>query len=330
MGFDVSVIVPIFKVEAFIERCAVNLLEQTLTDVELIFVDDCSPDSSFDILQSVLLRYPQKKGNVKIIRHERNLGLPSARNSGLSVATGEYIFHCDSDDWLEKSGLELLYNDAVSNDADIVWCDWFLSFSGNERYMSQKLISDTINRLEVIKSILGGTLKYNVWNKLVRRKIYTENKIVFPDGFGMGEDMTMIKLFVFANKISYLSHALYHYVQLNQEAFTKKTTELHLEQIKHNVNDTINYLESRMKDIPLVYFHFFKLNVKLPFLISGDKISYERWLLWFTESNEFIDKNPFFNLRTKIIQKAAMKRQFWILKLYYHLVIRFVYGIIYN
>lgn len=330
MGFDVSVIIPIFKVEAFIERCAVNLLEQTLTDVELIFVDDCSPDASIDILHAVLLRYPEKKDHVKVIRHERNLGLPSARNSGLAVATGEYIFHCDSDDWLEKNGLELLYNHAVSNNADIVWCDWFLSFSGNERYMSQKPTSTNINRLEVIKAILAGALKYNVWNKLVRRSIYIENKITFPDGFGMGEDMTMIKLFVFANRISYLDQAVYHYVQLNQEAFTKKTTEVHLDQIKHNADDTISYLESRMKDIPSQYFHFFKLNVKLPFLISADTRSYERWLLWFPESNQYIDKNPLFNLRTKIIQKAAIKRQFWIVKIYYHLVMRFVYGIIYN
>ena len=89
----VSVIIPIYNVECFITRCATSLLEQTLQEVEFIFVDDATPDNSIHLLQEVLERYPKRKEQVKLIRHVINQGLPAARNIGLAVASGEYIFH---------------------------------------------------------------------------------------------------------------------------------------------------------------------------------------------------------------------------------------------
>ena len=133
----VSVIVPVYKVETFIERCIRSLMEQTLQDVEFVIVDDCSPDNSISIAQAVIQDYPGRKEQVKLIRHNVNQGLPAARNSGLTVASGEYVFHCDSDDFVEPAMLEQLYRAAKDEKADIVWCDWMLSFGQNERYMKQ-------------------------------------------------------------------------------------------------------------------------------------------------------------------------------------------------
>lgn len=331
MNYKVSVIVPIYKVEKFIARCASNLFRQTLDAVQFIFVDDCSPDGSMAILQDIINTYPHLQDAIIVCTHSENRGLPSARNTGLKKATAEFVLHCDSDDWLECDALELLYKKALAEHADIVWCDWYLSFQNNERYMSQQIEGKTvIIGEEVIKLMLGGRLKYNVWNKLVRRTLYIDHHIHFPDGYGMGEDMTMIKLFAFTERVTYLPKALYHYVQLNNEAFTKKTTAQHLEQIKYNVDDVVHFLLLKYGHTMDNFIHYFKLNVKLPFLISADKESYERWNLWYPESNAYIDSNPQFNTRTKLIQKAAIKRQYWVLKLYYILVIRFVYGIIYK
>ncbi|MCL1671872.1 glycosyltransferase family 2 protein [Elizabethkingia ursingii] len=331
MKYSVSVIIPIFNVERFIERCCINLFEQTLQSVEFIFVDDSSPDNSIAIVNRVLEEYPARKNDVQIIQHDINKGLPSARNTGLKIASGEYIFHCDSDDWLEKDALFLLFEKALSDKADAVWCDWYLSFKSNERYMSQSPNNQHIfSGKEAVILMLGGKVRYNVWNKLVKRKLYVDNNIGFPDGYGMGEDMTMIKIFALADKVSYLQKALYHYVQLNEEAFTKKTTEHHLQQIRYNVNDIVTFLYKKYNDDLDEVIQFFKLNTKLPFLISNDKKSYERWLEWYPEANTYIDKNPMFSKRIKFIQKAALRHQFWILKLYYYLVARFVYGIIYK
>ena len=175
----VSVIVPIYKVERFIARCVTSLMKQTLQDVEYIFVDDATPDQSLSILQEVLVAYPERKKYVKILHHKDNQGLPAARNTGLEVSEGEYIFHCDSDDYVEPDMLETLYNEALKNNADIVWCDWFLTFGQNERYMKQPNYNTP---LEAVKAMLGGAMKFNVWNKLVKRELYQKNAITFPAG----------------------------------------------------------------------------------------------------------------------------------------------------
>jgi glycosyltransferase involved in cell wall biosynthesis len=323
----VSIIVPIYKVENFIERCVRSLFEQTLANVEYVFVDDCSPDRSMEKLRQVMTEYEHKSLTIKIVAHEQNKGLPRARNSGLAVATGEYIFHCDSDDWIEKDAMEKMYQSAQDNQVDIVWCDWFLSFQNNERYMQQK---ETETPIACIRSLLAGGLKYNVWNKLVKRSLYVDHHIRFPDGFGMGEDMTMIKLFAFAEKVSYLPVALYHYTQLNINAFTKSFSEQYLLQVSHNANNIIDFINTRYGNRFEMEIYFFKLNIKLPFLISKDKESYQRWLEWYPEANAYINQNTLFSHRARLIQQAAVKRQFWIIQLYYCLVIKVVYGIIYR
>lgn len=98
----ISVIIPVYGVERYIEQCACSLFEQTMQDgIEFIFVDDCSPDKSIEILENVLREYPHREQQVKIIRHTENQGLGGARKTGMEYATGEYIIHCDSDDWVE-------------------------------------------------------------------------------------------------------------------------------------------------------------------------------------------------------------------------------------
>ena len=206
--YSVSVIIPIFKVRNFIERCVCSLFEQTLTDVEYIFVDDASPDDSIDILKACIERYPERKEQVQILVHEQNQGLPAARNTGLAVATGEYVFHCDSDDFVEKDMLEEMYMAAKGKDVDMVYCDFYLSFEKNERYMSNPAYETAEDMFK--QGLLGGNMKYNVWNKLVRRSLYTDNGITFPAGHAMGEDMTMIRLAACAKSVAYVPKAFYH------------------------------------------------------------------------------------------------------------------------
>ena len=96
----VSVIVPIYEVERYIERCARSLFEQTmLSGIEFIFVDDCTPDYSIEILHNTLKEYPEREAQVTILTHSANKGLAAARKTGVRAARGEYISHCDSDDW---------------------------------------------------------------------------------------------------------------------------------------------------------------------------------------------------------------------------------------
>lgn len=327
-SYRISVIVPVYKVEQFIGRCTVSLMEQTMDEgVEYVFVDDASPDRSIRILEETLGRYPEKKDHVRIIRHEKNLGLPAARNSGLDVASGEYIFHCDSDDYVESDMLEQMYSKAVDDDADIVWCDWWLSFEKNERYMKQP---DYDTPMDALKAMLSGVMKFNVWNKLVRRSLYTESGVLFPSGYGMGEDMTMMRLFARARKAVYLPKAFYHYVQQNSGAFSKTYSERHLMELRHNVETLSDDLRKLYGDSLEQEIAFLKLDVKFPFLISGDRSRYELWKSWYPEADKYILQNRQVSFRRMALQWMAARNQFWLVSLYYMFVHKVVYGLIYR
>lgn len=325
--YKVSVIIPIYKVENFIGRCARSLMEQTLTNVEYIFVDDASPDGSIGVLRQVLAGYPERSSHIRILTHSENKGLPAARNTGLAVAQGEYIFHCDSDDFVEPDMLEQLYRKAIETDADIVWCDWWLSFAKNERYMKQPEYHTPI---EALKGMLSGVMKFNVWNKLIRRSLYEENRIIFPAGYGMGEDMTIMRLFARASKVAYLPKAFYHYVQLNTSAFSKTYSNRHLEELKHNVSLLLSDLQGLFEDQLKKEIAFFQLYVKFPFLITDDFSKYKLWQSWYPEANQYILKNKRLSLRSRCLQWLAWKRQFWAVWLYYKCVHQVMYGLIYR
>ena len=323
----VSVIIPIFKVQNFIEKCVCSLFEQTLTDVEYIFVDDASPDGSIAILQDVIAQYPDRLPNIKLITHKENKGLPAARNTGLAEAQGEYIFHCDSDDYVEPDMLEMLYNKAKEECADVVWCDFFLTFEKSERYMKQPEYTAS---MDAVKAMLSGRMKFNVWNKLVRRNLYEDNSIVFPSGYGMGEDMTMIMLMSCASKIAYVPKAFYHYVKLNSGAFSQTYSSRHLVEVRSNVERVVQYLQDKFGKLLDPELSFLKLDVKFPFLIGDDWNKYRLWIEWYPEANEYILKNKSISFRSRMVQWLAWKRQFWAVWLYYKVVFKFIYGVVYR
>lgn len=323
----VSIIIPVFGVERFIQRCLVSLFEQTYQNIEYLLVDDASKDGSMDIAKATLDKYPRRKTQVEIISHPKNQGLPAARNTGLKVAKGEYIIHVDSDDWVEIDMVEQMVNHAVSKKADIVYSDWYLTFAQNERYMKQEAHT---NGEDCIKAMLQGGMRFNVWNKLVKRDLYREGAVVFPVGKAMGEDMTMIKLFAYAKVVSYLPKGFYHYLQINPNAYTKQVSLERFKEIDFNAQETIKFLERRYGDKFNDESNYFKLNVKLPLLIGNNKTSFDFWRSLYTESNPFIESNPTTNRRIKFIQWAALHKLDFIVRLHYFLIIKVIYGIIYK
>lgn len=217
----VSVIIPVYGVEKYIERCARSLFEQTLDDIEYIFVDDSTPDNSISILRKVLSEYPNREKQVKILRHEKNKGPAQARQTGLKIASGEYIAHCDSDDWVDVHMYEEMYNKAIEEDADVVVCDFCSTDCENEQY-SKGLISK--ERENVIVDVLLWRIAGCLWNKLVRRKEYTDHDLNYPT-HNMGEDTALIVQILWnAKRISYLPKPLYYYYT-NPTSITKDVTD---------------------------------------------------------------------------------------------------------
>lgn len=193
----VSVIIPIFGVDKFIERCAVSLFEQSLQEMEFIFVNDCTKDKSMQVLQKVIEHYPDRKEHIHIVNHTENRGLPSARKTGMQYVHGEYVAHCDSDDWVEKNMYETLYLEANKNNLDIVWCDYF---RGTEQ---SKIFVSTENQ----PALMQGP----VWNKLVRTTLYQNSDFVYPTA-NKGEDgVIMTQLSFYAQKRGHIKKAYYNY-----------------------------------------------------------------------------------------------------------------------
>ena len=325
---EISVVVPIYGVEKYIEKCAYSLMEQTMTaGVEFIFVNDATKDSSIFVLKKVLSNYPEKTNQVKIITHDVNKGLPAARNTGIEIASGKYIVHVDGDDYLEPQMLELLYKAVEENDADMAWCDYYLTFTDKKRIIAQPVFN---NSIDAVRGMLRGTMKYNVWNKICRRSLYVDNGILFPVGYPMGEDLTMIKIALHAQNCVVVKKPLYNYVQ-NPGQMSAVCDDKKLRSLLFNSKNLLDYINEK-------FFHFgldsefpaFCQLIKWPFLLDGKLSSYKRWHQWFSESNGMIWQTKGINTRIKFIEWCAAKHLFPIVWLHYVLVIKLYYGLVYN
>ena len=320
----VSVIIPFYNVAPYIERCARSLMEQTLKDVEFIFVDDASPDNSSNILKKVLAEYDR---DARIVVHTKNQGLPAARNTGLLQAKGEYIFHCDSDDWLEPTMLEDLYMSAISVSADFAYCDFYIDFGNSRKHMITPDYPDAETMVK--EGFLLGMMKYNVWNKLVRHELYNHpSPVRFPAGHSMGEDMTMIALGIRSRGIIRVPKPLYHYMKINDCAFTNTFSKRHLADVKFNASHTLEILQAWDIMDRELYAAFFKLNIKLPFLFSGSYSQYRLWHRWYPESNAYIDRNTVSPKRTILIQKWARMHLYPLVWMYAFAVNKIYYGLV--
>ena len=313
---EVSVIVPFYKVAPFMRRCAEALMAQTLSDVEFLFVDDASPDESRRILEDILAAHPDR--NARILTHPVNRGLPAARNTGLAAATGKYVCHLDSDDYPEPDMLEKLYRAAELAGADIAYSDFYLSFENGERYMANPDFTRAEDLLK--EGFLSGRCKYNVWNKLILRDLYTRSGILFPEGHAMGEDMTMIRLCLHAGTCIHVPEALYHYVKLNAGAMSNTLTPRQQEDIRFNAAETIAALESA--GLPAIgrFIDFFKLSLKLPLLFSGDAALMRQWSAWWPEADRSIADNQYLPSRTRRVMLWASRGRFCRVRAYVRMV----------
>ncbi|WP_107691831.1 glycosyltransferase family 2 protein [Campylobacter concisus] len=208
--YDVSIIVPIYNVEKYIEKCATTLLEQDYNNIEYIFVNDCTPDSSMKILKDIIERYPNRKSHVKIINKIKNEGLPQARKSGLKISSGKYILHVDSDDWVDKDMVSSLISEARKSDADIVCFDYIKEF--NKKSIAKSFFytkNHPKSNLDFVKAILSHEISVSMCDKLVKRELY-EN-VEFPHFSHCEDSFVNLQLFYWAKKITHVAKPFYHY-----------------------------------------------------------------------------------------------------------------------
>lgn len=297
----VSIIVPVFGVEKFIERCARSLFEQTFADLEYIFVDDCTRDKSIELLLEILEAYPDRKGQVRIIHHDSNKGLPSARQTGMKAAQGKYILNCDSDDWIHVSMIQLLHDCAEKEVADIVIGDFAIS-DGTHQYISRGCLSK--NKKQLMKDICSMRVSWSLCNKLFKRDLLYED-ITFPVD-NMGEDMALtLQLAIAAHHISYEPKALYYYYN-NPDSITKGNTEQSVlskfQQNKNNAEIVLSAFKKRSIDI--VYpdeLMYIKWNTKKQlWRLVHKKEYFTLWKDTYSEINSKLLLNPLISTTDKL------------------------------
>lgn len=206
----VSILVPIYGVEKYIEKCTISLMEQTYSNIEYIFVNDCTKDNSIAILKNVIANYPNRISSCRVINHEQNRGLSAARNTALLESTGCYVMHVDSDDYVDPRIVELCVNEALKKDADIVSVARSFVYADFTRVMR---IPEINSPEEWRKSLISGRTQHSVWGNLILKKLYTENGILAIEGLHQGEDFAVMpRLAYYSKNHSVVNIPLYYYL----------------------------------------------------------------------------------------------------------------------
>lgn len=216
----VSVIIPVYNVEEYIEKCLNSVVNQTLEDIEIIIVNDGSEDGSKEIIQGYLEKYKNKI----IYLEKENGGLSSARNYGIPYARGEYIAFLDSDDYIELSMYEKMYKKAKEENSDMVECDFIWEYPHKTKIDRGKIYNGKKQAMETARVV--------AWNKLIKKEIITVNNLRFPDGMRYEDVEFFYKMLPYLSKISFVKEPFIHYIQ--------------------RVNSIVNNQTSKTKDIFII------------------------------------------------------------------------------
>lgn len=272
----VSIIIPVYKVEKFIERCARSIFEQTYKNLEIIFVNDCTPDNSIEILNYILNDYPHRKQQTHVINFETNQGVASARNTGIKNSTGKYSIQFDSDDYVESTMIEEMVTIAEKESADITICDFMYINQNKTKHLH---VNPSLNPHVLLQQVLTGEVHSSLWNKLIKRTLYLKHDITFIEGLNMREDLSvMFRLLYFAEKIAYIAKPFYNYILTNTTSYT--ATKMSLAHQK-NAFELIRLMQSFFdtnldtKEFQQA-FKFFKAGIICSIALYGDLKYYKQ------------------------------------------------------
>ena len=216
----VSVIVPMYNVAEFIERCVISLFEQTFDSLEYIFVDDGSTDNTLEVLNTVLNRNPERKRCTKVIELGTNGGVAAARQNGLEHADGDFLAFVDADDFVPTNFIQSLYNSITNNCLDIVVCDHVYVFS-DRKVRKPTVFAD--DKDDFCASLMTGSLHAGFCNKLVKKQLFTDNDLCFSSHLRVLEDKAMmVKLFHYASAIGHCPETVYNYNKTNVNSLTSQ------------------------------------------------------------------------------------------------------------
>lgn len=246
----VSIIIPVYNVELYLKRCLNSVCNQTLKELEIICVNDCSMDNSFEILKE----YAQKDARIKIIDFKENKGVSAARNAGISSSRGEYIGFVDADDYIELDFYEKLYTKAREVGADIVKANVEIHKVNNTKYL------DSLNN-EISSNGKFYFLCY-FFTAIYSRKMLLENDIKFPEGYCLGEDVYFLSCAVIhANTVDFINNTLYYYMRRENSADSEVLNEkqvMSVVKIYDMLTDNFNAYITVKPAYEFAYFYWYR------------------------------------------------------------------------
>lgn len=214
----ISIIVPVYNVEKYLERCLNSLVHQSLEDIEIIVVNDGSLDQSEQIIHQFERLHPEK---IKAFKKE-NGGLGDARNFGLPYAQADYIAFIDSDDYVELDMFEKMYQKASEQNADLVVCDIEYVWENSERKHLLKGLNTTVNT-DVNKALFLSPIF--AWNKLYRKSLFNKLNLKYPPRLWYEDLPVSLPYFTQAKTVAYVNEALVHYVQRSNSIMNSKSSK---------------------------------------------------------------------------------------------------------
>ena len=251
----VSVIIPVYKAEKTLGRSLESLLSQTLTNFELLLIDDGSPDRCGEICDE----YAAKDSRIRVF-HKPNGGVASARQMGTDMAIGIYSIHCDPDDWIEPEMLEKMYLLAEKEDADVVMCDFMMHAPKGVYHKQQRPVS--MQSEDILWEIIGPELQGSMCNRLVRHSLYKYFNIRYFEGINYCEDNLIWMQFYQHNiKTCYIPEAFYHYEWSEDNHITKN-------QDFQTWQSLMNYHKTALRMMPSKYAELIR-EMAIPCVVSG-------------------------------------------------------------
>lgn len=237
----VSVLLAVYNVETYLAECMDSILGQTLKEIEIVCIDNCSTDNSYRMLQE----YEKKDSRIKLIQHERNMGLPASRNTASQNAQGEYIYFMDSDDWIEADTLEVAYQEAKEKDLDILFFEGVVFYENEDLRAILDYGENTFRHKRKVESVLTGPELFEhfvsshdyesvPWTQLIRRSFYEKHNISFAVGMTYCEDMFFsFQNIMAAERVFCIHEGFYHYriransVMTNKRKYSDVTSTTH-------------------------------------------------------------------------------------------------------
>lgn len=295
----VSILVPFYKVENYVGRCVESLFTQTYKNIEYVFVNDCTPDGSMEVINEKIDKHGMND-KCKMIIHNQNQGISASRNDCLDNMTGDFFLFIDSDDYIDKDMVELLVDAAIKEDADISGCGYIEEFADHSVEHPQKYTND---HDEMMRAITLLTIKGVMWKLLVRSTIVTEHKDevrFIPDRNMVDDYLFCCQIFYYAKRFASVDRCMYHWIQYNPNNYTH-TTVFAVESQAAAIRKTEDfYREKGVYDVVKTELIQRKFISKLPLLFDKECIDVVRWRNLFPESNN-VWKNMSFSLGNKML-----------------------------